>query len=42
MLMKMKKRPVSADTAEAMETLRVMIAMLSSKYKDFEEGTIEL
>lgn len=42
MLMKMKKRPVSDDTIEAIDTLRRMMALLTSKYKDFEEGSLEL
>ncbi|OFY48516.1 MAG: hypothetical protein A2X22_13445 [Bacteroidetes bacterium GWF2_49_14] len=42
MLMKMKKRPVSDDTIEAIETIRRMIALLASKHKAFEEGSIEL
>ena len=42
MLMKMKKRNVSPDTLEAIETIRSMIALLALKYKEFEEGTIEL
>jgi hypothetical protein len=42
MLMKMKKRPISEDTAEAIETIRKLIALLSVKFKEFEEGLIEL
>jgi hypothetical protein len=42
MLMKMKKRTISGDTAEAIETLRALVAMLSQKYREFEEGIIEL
>jgi hypothetical protein len=42
MLMKMKNRPVSDDTIEAIETIRRMMALLAAKYKDFEEGTLEL
>lgn len=42
MLMKMKKRPVSDDTIEAIDTLRRMMALLTAKYKDFEEGNLEL
>ena len=42
MLMKMKKRIISEDTAGAIETIRKLIAMLSFKFKEFEEGLIEL
>jgi hypothetical protein len=42
MLMKMKKRAISEDTAEAIETIRVLVASLSQKYKEFEEGLIEV
>lgn len=42
MLMKMKKKPVSEDTAEAIETIRKLVALMSFKYKEFEEGNIEL
>jgi len=42
MLMKMKKRPVSEDTADALETIRKMISLLSVKFKEFEEGDIDL
>ena len=42
LLMKMKRRTISSDTAEAIESIRKLIALLSSKYKDFEEGRIEV
>ncbi|MFA6127410.1 MAG: DUF4924 family protein [Bacteroidales bacterium] len=42
MLMKMKKRTLSEDTAEAIETIRNLVAMLSQKYKEFEEGIIDV
>ena len=42
MLMKMKKRSISEDTAEAIETIRNLVALLSHKYKEFEEGGIEV
>jgi hypothetical protein len=42
MLMKMKKRSISQDTSEAIETIRNLVAMLSAKFKAFEEGEIEL
>ena len=42
MLMKMKKRTISEDTAEAIETIRKLVAMLSLKFGEFEEGSIEL
>ena len=42
MLMKMKKRKISEDTAEAIGTIRDLVALLSQKYKEFEEGVIEL
>jgi len=42
LLMKMKKRRISEDTAEAIETIRNLVAMLSQKYKEFEEGVIEV
>jgi hypothetical protein len=42
MLMKMKHRQVSGDTAEAIESIRKMIALLSVKYRDFEEGRLEV
>ncbi|MFO7616711.1 MAG: DUF4924 family protein [Bacteroidales bacterium] len=42
LLMKMKKRSISGDTAEAIESIRSMIALFSSKFKDFEEGRIEV
>jgi len=42
MLMKMKKRQVSEDTTSAIETIRVLVATLSQKYKEYEEGSIEV
>lgn len=42
MLMKMKKRTISEDTTQAIESLRILVALLSHKFKDFEEGRIEL
>jgi hypothetical protein len=42
MLMKMKKKAITEDTFEAIESIREMIALLSYKYKEFEEGKIEL
>ncbi len=42
MLMKMKKRTISDDTLEAIETIRRMMALLAAKYKAFEEGSLEL
>jgi len=42
MLMKMKKRTITEDTNMAIETIRELIALLSFKYKEFEEGKIEL
>lgn len=42
MLMKMKKRTISGDTADAIETIRSMTALLAKKYKEFEEGEIEV
>lgn len=42
MLMKMKKRPVSDDTAEAIDTVRSLIALLAAKFKEFEEGKLEI
>lgn len=42
MLMKMKKRTISEDTSKAIETIRDLVALLSQKYKEFEEGLIEL
>jgi len=42
MLMKMKQRPVSEDTAKAIDTIRQLVAQLSARFKDFEEGMIEL
>jgi hypothetical protein len=42
MLMKMKRRTISEDTGSAIETIRELVALLSFKYKEFEEGKIEL
>jgi hypothetical protein len=42
MLMKMKKRQISEDTAAAIESIRDLVALLSHKYKEFEEGEIEV
>lgn len=42
MLMKMKKRTISEDTSKAIETIRGLVALLSLKYREFEEGAIEL
>jgi hypothetical protein len=42
MLMKMKKRPVSEDTSEAIETIRKLVALLAEKYREFEAGMIEV
>ncbi|MCK9324452.1 MAG: DUF4924 family protein [Bacteroidales bacterium] len=42
LLMKMRKRDISDDTAEAISSIRKMIALFSSKYRDFEEGRIEI
>jgi hypothetical protein len=42
MLMKMKKKVISEDTSEAIETIRKLVALLSQKYKEFEEGLIEI
>lgn len=42
MLMKMKKRTISEDTLQAIETIRNLVARLSVKYKEFEEGAMEL
>ncbi len=42
MLIKMKNRPVSDDTIEAIDTIRRMMALLTAKFKDFEEGRLEL
>ncbi len=42
MLMKMKKRTVSDDTSEAIDTLRHLLALLAQKYREFESGIIEL
>lgn len=42
MLMKLKKRAISEDTSKAIETIRDLVAMLSHKYKEFEEGMIDL
>lgn len=42
MLMKMKKRTISEDTLQAIETIRDLMAVLAQKYKEFEEGMIDL
>jgi len=42
MLMKMKKRTISEDTSKAIETIRGLVALLSLKYREFEEGAIKL
>jgi hypothetical protein len=42
MLMKMKKRPISEDTAEAINTIRELMALLSYKFREFEEGRLEV
>ncbi|MFA5814082.1 MAG: DUF4924 family protein [Bacteroidales bacterium] len=42
MLMKMKKRTISEDTSKAIETIRDLVARLSQKFKDFEDGLIDL
>ncbi len=42
MLMKMKKKSISEDTADAIQTIISLIAMLSVKYKEFEQGIIDL
>ncbi|MCX6223986.1 MAG: DUF4924 family protein, partial [Bacteroidia bacterium] len=42
MLMKMKKRTISEDTSEAIGTIRNLVALLSQKYREFEEGKIEV
>lgn len=41
MLMKMKKRSISEDTQEAINTIRNLIALFSAKFKGFEEGKLE-
>ncbi len=38
----MKKRTISEDTLHAIDTIRNLVAMLSVKYKEFEEGVMEL
>jgi len=42
MLMKMKKMTISEDTSKAIETIRDLVARLSQKYKEFEDGMIDL
>ncbi|MDD4644380.1 MAG: DUF4924 family protein [Bacteroidales bacterium] len=42
MLMKMKKRQISEDTSLAIDTIRNLVALFSQKYKEFEEGTIDI
>jgi hypothetical protein len=42
MLMKLKKRVVSDDTSAAIDTIRRMMALLAVKFKDFEEGNLDL
>jgi hypothetical protein len=42
MLMKMKKRSISEDTEKAIESIRDLVAMMAQKYREFEEGMIDL
>lgn len=42
LLMKLKKRTISEDTEEAIETIRSLLATFSGKFKEYEEGSIEL
>lgn len=42
LLMRMKKKTVSHDTLEAIESIRDLVALLSDKYRDYEEGRLEV
>ncbi len=42
LLMRLKKREVTQETVSAMTTLSNLMALFSAKYKQFEEGKLEL
>jgi len=42
MLMRMKQQTISAETLEAINSIRDLMAALSQKYRDFEEGHLEV
>lgn len=42
LLLKLRKRKISEETIEAMQTFSKMLALLSEKYKEMEEGKFEI
>jgi flagellin-specific chaperone FliS len=42
MLMRMKNQSIEEDTLKAIDSIKEMIALLAKKFRDFEEGRLEL